>query len=98
MNPDLISEPIEFEWDEWNIRKSLDKHGIEPEEAEDVFYHEPVIWLDEKHSISEKRYQCLGQTSEKKKLFVSFTLRNDKVRIISVRPMSRKERIVYEKT
>jgi hypothetical protein len=97
MNQDIIPEPVEFEWDKGNIDKNFKKHRIANEEAEEVFLNDPLISEDKKHSSAEKRYQCLGITDKNKKLFVSFTLRNGKIRIISDRNMNKKERNTYEK-
>ena len=96
MNTDIIPEPIEFEWDKGNKDKNFKKHGILNEEAEEVFLNEPLVFEDIKHSEIEKRYQCLGATDKGKKLFVSFTVRRGKIRIISVRNMDRKETNQYE--
>ena len=93
---EIIPEPIGFEWDEGNIDKNLKKHGVTVEEAEDVFYSKPSVLLeDEKHSGLERRYLVLGKSENGKFLSVTFTLRKGKVRIISSRPMSRKERRLY---
>ena len=97
MNTDIIPEPIEFEWDKGNIDKNVKKHSIENREAEEVFLNDPLISEDEIHSRTEKRYQCLGITDKNKKLFISFTIRKDKVRIISVRNMDKKEKEKYAK-
>lgn len=97
MITDFIPEPIEFEWDKGNIDKNFKKHGITNEEAEEVFLNEPLISEDKKHSRAERRYQCLGITDKKERLFVSFTVRNNKVRVISARNMNKKEKSVYEK-
>lgn len=92
MKTDIISEPLEFEWDKGNQEKNFKKHGVINEEAEQVFSNEPLVSKDPAHSTTrEKRYQCLGLTDNKRKLFISFTIREDKVRIISARPMSQKE-------
>ncbi len=96
MNRDFIPEPIEFEWDEGNKEKNFKRHGVSNEEAEEAFLNEPLVSEDLKHSKFEKRYQCLGKTEKNKQLFVSFTLRDSKIRVISVRCMSKKERRVYE--
>ncbi|MEK7111246.1 MAG: BrnT family toxin [Patescibacteria group bacterium] len=96
MNRDIIPEPIEFEWNKGNVDKNLKKHGVKNEEAEEVFLNDPLIYEDLKHSELEKRYDCLGKTDKNKKLFISFTLRDDKIRIISARLMSKKERKKYE--
>lgn len=96
MNRDIVPEPIEFEWNKGNLDKNLKKHGVKNEETEEVFLNNPLIYEDLKHSEFEKRYDCLGETDKGKKLFISFTLRNDKIRIISARLMSKKERKGYE--
>ncbi|WP_373064286.1 BrnT family toxin [Gemmatimonas sp.] len=65
-------------------------------EAEDVFFNRPVLIADDaKHSDRERRYALLGRTNAGRLLSVGFTLRRDHVRVISARPMSRKERTQY---
>jgi uncharacterized protein len=87
-----------FEWDEGNEQKNWDLHGVTPEEAEDVFFNEPlIVGSDVRHSKREKRYYALGQTGGARYLFVSFTIRGSLVRVISVRDMTRKERGAYAK-
>jgi uncharacterized protein len=87
-----------FQWDKGNINKSYQKHGITPNEAEEPFLDEKVLVLEDvKHSGKEKRYFLIGKTVVGKILFVAFTLRKDKVRIISARKASKKERRIYEK-
>ncbi len=97
MKSNIIPEPLEFEWDKGNIDKNFKKHGITNEEAEEVFFNDILVSEDEEHSKIEKRYQCLGLTDKGKKLFVSFTIRSNKVRVISVRNMNKKEKETYEK-
>lgn len=90
--------PIEFDWDEGNIEKNWEKHRVTSKEYESVFFSTPLlINFDRDHSQREKRFQALGQTSKNRKLFISFTIRRAKVRVISARPMSKKERRIYEK-
>ena len=86
-----------FDWDEGNSDKSRRKHGISIEECEQVFSNTPILFLDDlKHSADEERYIAMGQTDAGKKLFVVFTLRTGKVRVISSRAMDKKERRFYE--
>ncbi len=54
------------------------------------------VYEDEKHSNVEKRYYLLGKTQEDRKLFIVFTIRNNRVRVVSARAMSRVERKFYE--
>lgn len=94
-----LNKIIGFEWDEWNIDKSYKKHGISPNEAEEVFLDERVkIEKDIKHQEQEERFIAIGKTTENKILFVVFTIRKDKIRIISGRPANKKEKEVYQKT
>lgn len=87
-----------FEWDDGNREKSLKRHGITASETEEVFFNEPlIISEDTVHTVTEERWHCLGQTNDSKKLFISFTFRNDRIRVISSRTMSRNERTHYEK-
>ena len=88
-----------FEWDKGNVDKNYQKHGISPNEAEEVFLDENLkILKDIKHSQKEERMIALGTTISGKKLFIVYTVRLEKVRIVSARPMNKKERSNYEKT
>ncbi|MQT12095.1 BrnT family toxin [Segnochrobactrum spirostomi] len=87
-----------FDWDEGNARKSTDKHGVSQAEAEQIFFNEPLLLAaDVAHSNMERRIQALGRTDAGLMLQVTFTLREDatKIRVISARPMSRRERKEY---
>lgn len=85
-----------FDWDDGNINKNWIKHKVSPAECEQMFFNRPlVIQDDQKHSEVEKRFYALGRTDSKRNLFIAFTVRNKRIRVISARDMSRKEREVY---
>jgi uncharacterized DUF497 family protein len=87
-----------FDWDDGNSRKSADKHGVSPAEAEQVFFNEPLLVLaDVKHSTEEPRFHALGRTDAGRPIHISFTLRGDGqlIRVISARDMHRKEKNRY---
>jgi len=87
---------IGFDWDEGNTSKNWLKHKVTPSECEQVFFNQPLVVLDDpKHSKNETRYYALGQTDLKRTLFIVFTVRNNMIRVISARNMSRKERRAY---
>ncbi|HZQ08247.1 MAG TPA: BrnT family toxin [Anaerolineae bacterium] len=92
-------EQIEgFDWDEGNVRKSTDKHSVSQPEAEQVFFNQPLLVVqDFAHSQAEPRYHALGKTDTGRLLHITFTLRlsETRIRVISARPMSRKERGIY---
>lgn len=88
-----------FDWDEGNARKNVEKHAVSQSEAEEVFFNEPLLLLqDAKHSQAEHRFHALGKTENARLLHVTLTLRqnNTLIRVISARDMHRKERTVYE--
>jgi uncharacterized DUF497 family protein len=87
-----------FDWDDGNARKN-DKHGVAQAQAEEVFFNQPLLMLDDLlHRDQEARYHALGKTLEGRLLHVTFTLRGGGtlIRVISARNMHRKERSVYE--
>jgi uncharacterized DUF497 family protein len=89
-----------FEWDKGNERKSVDAHQVAQFEAEELFFNQPLIVTDDPaHSAREPRWHALGVTDRGRLLHVTFTLRqtNTKIRVISARDMSRRERQIYEK-
>ena len=93
----IIPEPAEFEWNEGNQNKNLHKHGVENQEIEEAFFNLPILVSpDLGHSGKESRYLVLGQTDRRRKIAIIFTLRKNKIRVISARPMSQKERKFYE--
>ena len=96
--PTEFASVVDFEWDSGNSMKN-EKHSVSGAEAEQVFFNEPLLVLDDSgHSVSESRWHALGRTNENCMLQVTFTLRANgtRVRIISARTMHRKERRIYE--
>jgi uncharacterized DUF497 family protein len=91
-----IPEPIDFEWDRGNWDKSLKKHGITNQEAEQTFSQFKLVSPDQRHSKVERRFGMYGQTETGKILFIAFTIRGRRVRIVSARTASKKERKTYE--
>ena len=89
---------LRFDWDQWNIQKNELKHGVSSLEAESAFYDTDLkIFEDLQHSTAqEKRFILYGRSLENRILMIGFTIRKKKVRIITARPASRKERDIYE--
>jgi uncharacterized DUF497 family protein len=87
-----------FDWDDGNARKSGDKHDVSQAEAEQVFFNEPLLMVEDlRHSVQEPRFHALGRTDQCRLLHITFTLRGaaSRIRVISARDMSRKERARY---
>ncbi len=88
---------LAFDWDQWNIQKNEEKHGISSLEAESTFFDKDfTIFEDLKHSEKEQRWIGYGISQNHNILMIAFTIRHNKVRIISARKAARKERDIYE--
>ena len=93
----LLVECTGFEWDEGNKDKSWIKHKVSNNECEEVFFNRPlIINFNKRHSEIVTRYYALGHTDLNRKLFIVFTIRGKRIRVISARDMSKKERKIYE--
>jgi uncharacterized DUF497 family protein len=88
---------MQFEWDKEKAASNLKKHDVSFDEAEtvwnDYFY---VDLFDDEHSIEENRFLIIGESKEKRLLIISYTERENRVRIISARELTVKERKDYE--
>lgn len=85
-----------FEWDDGNTGKIGRKHRVTAKECEEVFENVPfVVAEDAKHSDRERRYFAVGMADSGRVLFLAFTLRENRIRVISARTANRRERKVY---
>ena len=81
----------DFEWDDDNIGHLLERHGVYPEEAEQIFYNNGHI------RRGKDVYYAMGTTEHGRYLFVVFVYRRGRVRVVSARTMTREERRIYER-
>ncbi|MBW2654359.1 MAG: BrnT family toxin [Deltaproteobacteria bacterium] len=93
----ILHQCLGFDWDKGNVDKNWLKHKVSSVECEQIFFNRPLVVQDDiTHSKIEKRFYALGKTDSKRALFIAFTVRNNFIRVISARDMSRKERKVYD--
>ena len=86
---------MEFEWDENKNVENIKKHDIDFHEAAKAFYDEnAVILFDDINSVEEIRYQLIG-ISPNRLLFVSYTERFERIRIISARKANARHTGIY---
>ncbi len=89
---------LKFEWNTKKAKRNIANHGISFDEAATAFSDSLSITFDDPdHSEEEKRFITIGMTSSGNLIMVSHTDRNDRIRIISARKLTRKERKQYEK-
>ena len=88
---------MDLEWDQEKAASNLEKHGVTFEEATTVFGDPLYIdFYDPNHSVDEHRYLIMGQSTAGRLLIVSYTERDEVVRLISAREVTASERKAYE--
>lgn len=93
-----LREAAGFDWDEGNAEKNWSKHGVRHSECEEVFHRSPLVPPEgTRQERDEERFTALGRTTLGRLLSIIFTFRGARIRVISARDMSRKERREYSK-
>ncbi len=88
---------MEFEWHPDKAAENLRQHGVSFKEAATVFGdHFGITATDPDHSIGEKRFALVGSSAQARLLLVCYTERAKRIRIISARELTRREKRVYE--
>ena len=88
---------MEFEWDANKATVNLSRHNVSFDEAKTVF-QDPfyIVFDDPDHSFEEDRCIAIGRSIQDRLLFLSYTEREDTIRLISARKTTRGERELYE--
>ena len=96
---DEFFESLEgFQWDDGNSERTWVRHEVSQAECEQLFLNRPiVVSFDEDHSKLERWFVALGRADSGRQLTVVLTVRGSLLRVISGRPMSRRERGIYAK-
>ena len=86
-----------FEWDKKKARQNIKMHGISFDEASTAF-RDPLsrTIADPLHSKDEERLVLIGESLRRRLLVIVHTERGDRIRIISARLATNKERLRYE--
>ena len=88
---------MQFEWDSDKAETNFRKHGVSFEEATSVWNdYFNIELVNHKHSFDERRFLMIGESEQRRFLLISFTERENKVRIISARDLTPRERREYE--
>ena len=88
---------MEFEWDTDKAARNIEKHGVSFPEAATVFDDDfSVAVPDPDHSLEEQRYIIVGASHRNRLLMVAYTERGERIRIITARELTRREREAYE--
>ena len=87
-----------YEWDQAKAADNERKHGVPFDEAATVFLDPLAETFDDPdHSADERRFITIGESTQRRLLFVAHADRGvDRVRIISARPATRGETNAYQ--
>ena len=92
----IPSLAVDFEWDEEKARRNLEKHGIDFADAVTVMDDTMALTMPDPASDEEERFMTLGVDALERLLVVGYTWRGDRIRLISARKATRRERRQYE--
>jgi uncharacterized DUF497 family protein len=87
---------MEFEWDNNKNIRNLEKHGLDFQDAERIFWGEIITFKDERYNYGEDRFITLG-TLLNRVVIIVHTYRNFTIRIISMRKANEREKNIYYK-
>jgi uncharacterized protein len=87
---------MRFEWDEKKRKSNLVKHGIDFSDAGIFFGNQFLVLEDHRQDYGEKRFIAFGSIYGRP-VVVSFTKRDEKTRIISMRKANKREQEKYKK-
>jgi len=93
-----LPEPLTFAWDDGNQGKNALKHQVSNAEAEEAFFDpDKRSYPDPGHSHSEIRRILVGKTGRGRILLIVYTIRQDRIRVISARDLNKKREVdLYE--
>ncbi|HKI86518.1 MAG TPA: BrnT family toxin [Thermoanaerobaculia bacterium] len=85
-----------YEWDQRKARENLRKHGVDFADAVGALEDEFALTVHDLHAQGEERYVTMGADPLDRILVVVFTWRGDRIRVISARQATGRERRQYE--
>lgn len=86
---------MEFEWDEAKNTTNKIKHGVGFEFAEQFLWNEAIVEPDRRRDYGEERFIARGPAANGLHYHVAFTMRGDRLRIITMRRFSRRDYLRY---
>ena len=85
-----------FGWDSKKAAVNLRKHNVTFELACESFFDPFVCYLDEEIVGTELRERIVGLTTTWVLLYIVYVMRDESIRIISARTVTKAEREIYE--
>ncbi len=89
---------MEYEWDPAKARRNLEKHGVDFADAVVALEDQLALTVEDTHSVTEERFVTLGVDSIGQLLVVVYSWRDERIRLISARKATGRERRQYEES
>ncbi len=86
---------MEFDWDDANVGHMMERHNLTPGEAVEAFYA-PMVLVTFQERNGEFRRIAVGRTRAGKCLVLIYVLRQQRTRILTAFPASKRHRKFYE--
>lgn len=93
----IYNKNMSLEWDTDKNARNIRERGIAFEIAVDFEWPTALVLEDTRRDYGERRFRAMGAISQRLYVLV-FTLRNDTIRVISLRRANKREEAAYEKT
>jgi len=87
---------VDYEWDARKARLNLEKHGVDFADAVGALEDELALTTEDVGTLSEKRLVTLGMDLLGRLIVVVYTWRGKRIRLLSARKATRRERRQYE--
>jgi uncharacterized protein len=84
-----------YDWDSGNVEKIRDLHHVESHEVEEALTDPDRIPETAYHTATEKRRGVLGMTESGRLLFIDYTNRNGRIRVVTAYDASRRQYARY---
>lgn len=82
---------MEYEWDKNKNELNIRTHGLDFYDAHLIFLKSHFTFVDDRYDYGEKRFVTIGSLN-RRIVIVVHTMRNDKIRIISMRKANEREK------
>jgi uncharacterized protein len=96
MDEDAEAEDDLFDWDDGN-RDHIGVHGMTPSECQEALLDPRLIRVPAHHDSDEPRWAILGATEDGGVLFVAYTKREHRIRVVTARNATQTERKRYRR-
>jgi len=87
---------VDFDWDGEKAARNLRKHGIDFADAGLALEDQLALTTEDPDSLGERRFVTVASDPHGRLLTIVYTWRGERIRLISARRATRRERSQYE--